>query len=177
MFGSQSHHTGPIPQRGSDVVINYKLNLYDVIFGKEKVEISYLDSILCSVCSGTGGAEFNSCVRCNGLGRTTNYNGPMIITMTCSMCGGHGRSIKEKCFDCNGSGIIKKDRNFEVNIPPGVNNFSKVVLERAGRSGKYGGPPGHLILVINLVLPKLEDMTGEQKEFLRELVVGENSMS
>jgi molecular chaperone DnaJ len=179
MFGS-SREQGPTPRRGSDVLIEQQLNLFDAIYGKE-VEVSYADAIQCESCNGSGGLEFNTCSECNGAGRTQRTSGQgnqfMTITTTCGGCGGRGQIPTKPCDECSGSGLIRKERKFKVNIPPGVNNYSKVIMEHAGRQGRFGGPPGHLVLNINLIMPKAEEIADEQKEFLKELVLGEDSVS
>jgi molecular chaperone DnaJ len=173
---NQNYSTEPPPRRGSDVLLELDLNLYDVIFGKE-TEVFYIDSVQCIECNGSGGLEFRSCSVCGGSGRQTRRSGPMSITLPCNKCMGRGNEVVHPCNKCNASGRERKERKFKVKIPSGVNNGSRVILEGAGREGMFGGSYGSLVVHINLVLPKAEDLNEEQKEFIKELVMGEGIMS
>jgi DnaJ-class molecular chaperone len=71
----------------------------------------------------------------------------------CSQCKGLGGTSQLKaqpCSVCAGSGLIQKVESLRVKIPAGVQQGSRVRVAGKGDSGRLGGPPGDLFLVVNV---------------------------
>ena len=68
----------------------------------------------------------------------------------CSACNGRGQIITEYCPKCQGKGVNRVTRTIDVNIPPGVDNNSRLRVGGEGEVGKAG--PGDLYLYIHVLL-------------------------
>jgi DnaJ-class molecular chaperone len=53
-----------------------------------------------------------------------------------------------------------------VEILPGTRDSDGIVIERAGRSGFNGGPPGNLYLTLTMKYPDVNSLTEEQRKVL-----------
>ena len=71
------------------------------------------------------------------------------MQQTCSACGGRGKVITEYCPKCQGKGINRVTRTIDVNIPPGVDNSSRLRVGGEGEVGRAG--PGDLYLYIHVL--------------------------
>jgi molecular chaperone DnaJ len=74
----------------------------------------------------------------------------MKFASPCPNCGGTGYLPGKQCRACDGDGRKGKVSKIRAKIPAGVDNNSKVRLSRKGNSGRLGGPPGDLIITINV---------------------------
>lgn len=74
----------------------------------------------------------------------------MKFSASCPACAGSGESPGEACRSCRGQGSAPKSDLISVRIPAGVDNGSKVRVPGRGNSGRNGGPPGDLFIVIEV---------------------------
>ena len=58
--------------------------------------------------------------------------------------------IADPCSNCHGQGRVTKERNLSVNIPPGVEDGTRIRLAGEGEAGLRGGPTGDLYIFISL---------------------------
>ena len=72
------------------------------------------------------------------------------IERTCPKCRGKGKIIKKPCKACDGSGHVQKERTLGVEIPPGVEDGTRIRLSGEGQAGLNGGPPGDLYIFLSL---------------------------
>lgn len=138
--------------RGSDLRYNLKMSLEDAFNGK-KATIDVPGSAACEICSGTGaegGAEPLTCPTCSGHGKVRAQQGFFTVERTCPTCSGRGQIIKNPCRACAGSGVVRKDRTLNVNIPAGVETGTRIRLAGEGEAGLRGGPPGDLYIFIEV---------------------------
>lgn len=150
IFGGGRSSRGP--QRGRDIQYEVDITLNEAHDGiRKKIKIPRYEH--CDQCDGTGAKSQNSlktCSTCNGRGQVVMQSGFFSMQQTCSACGGQGKIITEYCPKCRGEGKNRVTRTIEVNIPPGVDNSSRLRVGGEGEIGKAG--PGDLYLYIH-VLP------------------------
>lgn len=148
--------------RGSDLRYDMAINLVDAFAGK-KEEIRIPSSVSCDKCTGTGakpGTAPTTCSTCRGQGRVRAAQGFFTIERTCPACGGRGQSIDDPCADCRGQGRVHKDRTLSVNIPPGVEDGTRIRLASEGEAGVRGGPQGDLYIFLSVRPHEIFDRDG-----------------
>jgi len=144
-------------ERGGDLRYNMEIALADAYFGK-RAEIRVPTSIACESCSGTGaegGAQPSACGTCGGIGRVRASQGFFTIERTCPACHGAGEMVENPCTDCGGAGRQTRDRTLSVEIPPGVEDGTRIRLAGEGEAGLRGGPPGDLYIFLSIEPPEL----------------------
>ncbi|MFP3921347.1 MAG: molecular chaperone DnaJ, partial [Dichotomicrobium sp.] len=139
-------------ERGGDLRYNMEITLADAYFGK-RAEIRVPTSISCESCTGTGsagGARPASCSTCGGVGRVRASQGFFTIERTCPHCHGAGEVVENPCADCSGTGRQTRERTLSVEIPPGVEDGTRIRLAGEGEAGLRGGPPGDLYIFLSI---------------------------
>jgi len=144
------------PQRGADLRYDMELTLEEVVKGvKKKISVYRADQ--CNTCKGSGakpGTKIKNCPDCKGSGQVqyvhTSGFGRIMRVETCGRCRGLGEFIETSCVDCRGSGLQKKLKALEVDIPHGVESGSSLRLSGEGEAGPNGGYKGDLYVVINV---------------------------
>lgn len=138
--------------RGADVRFNLEITLEEAFVGKQAT-IKVPSSVGCEVCDGSGaepGSQPVTCPTCGGAGRVRASQGFFTVERTCPGCGGQGRVIKNPCRNCAGSGRVRKDKTLKVDIPPGVDDGTRIRLSNEGESGMRGAPPGDLYIFLSV---------------------------
>jgi len=138
--------------RGRDLEYSINLSFLDAANGFEK-EIKVRRYEKCSACEGTGakpGTGRGTCPGCGGTGHIRQSGGFFSISRLCSSCGGSGKIIKDPCADCGGNGRKEVTRKVKINIPPGVDNETRVKLSGEGEAGPHGGPNGDLYVLVSV---------------------------
>ena len=69
---------------------------------------------------------------------------------TCPNCHGRGKIIEEPCEQCRGTGRMQHSRKISVNVPAGIDNGQILTLSGQGEAGERGGPPGDLLVYIQV---------------------------
>lgn len=148
--------------RGSDLRYDMEISFEDSIFGVEQ-KIRFPRSEPCGDCGSTGardGTALEVCGMCGGKGQVAFQQGFFSVSRTCSRCRGEGRTIKEQCPSCRGSGILQKEKEVKVKVPPGVDTGTRLKLRGEGESGKFGGPAGDLYVIISVKSHPLFERVG-----------------
>ncbi|MBK3332875.1 molecular chaperone DnaJ [Persephonella atlantica] len=138
-------------ERGDDIYQTVTISLEDAYRGTT-LTIDVPRYVICERCAGTGqkpGSQPTVCPECGGAGQITYSSGFMHITQTCPRCQGTGY-IQQPCDVCNGRGLVMKTETVKVRIPPGVDNGTKLRVPGKGHSGRFGGPPGDLWIIVNV---------------------------
>lgn len=107
----------------------------------------------CGRCAGTGAEKEDGltvCPTCRGRGEVTYQQSFLAIRRTCGQCNGRGQLIRRPCKECKGEGAVRVDRKLKVSIPAGVDNGTRLRIQREGQAGANGGPPGDLYVFISL---------------------------
>ena len=149
-----SRRRGPV--RGADVRTNVNITFEESFTGVMK-EIVVPISENCDTCKGTGakpGTHPETCKNCNGSGQERYQQqsifGAMTSIRTCSVCRGEGKIVKEPCQTCAGRGKVRRQKNFEVNIPKGIDHGQSIRLNGRGEPGDKGGENGDLLVGVNV---------------------------
>jgi molecular chaperone DnaJ len=139
-------------ERGSDLRYNMEITLEEAYHGKT-ASLKIPTSATCEACSGTGakkGSKPKTCTTCAGHGRVRAQQGFFAIERTCPACQGRGEIIDNPCSSCSGSGRKTVERSLSVNVPPGVEDGTRIRLAGEGEAGVRGGPPGDLYIFLSV---------------------------
>ena len=139
-------------ERGADLRYNMNVELNDAYTGKT-AQIRVPTSVACENCSGSGskpGTKPTSCNTCGGMGKVRASQGFFTIERTCPSCHGRGEVNQDPCGSCAGSGRVTKERTLSVNIPPGVEDGTRIRLAGEGEAGLRGGPSGDLYIFLSI---------------------------
>ena len=145
-------------ERGADLRFNMEITLEEAYAGKT-AQMRLPTSVTCEACSGTGakaGTKPKTCQHCNGHGRIRHTQGGFFtLERTCPICQGRGQVIEDPCPSCSGSGRVTRERTLSVNIPPGVEDGTRIRLANEGEAGVRGGPPGDLYIFLSLAAARV----------------------
>jgi molecular chaperone DnaJ len=139
-------------ERGADLRYNMEITLEDAFQGKA-AQINIPIPVTCEACSGTGaksGTKPKICASCGGAGKVRHAQGFFTLERTCVACQGRGQVIEQPCPTCSGSGRVTRSRTLTVNIPPGVEDGTRIRLAGEGEAGVRGGPPGDLYIFLSI---------------------------
>jgi len=133
--------------RGRDLEHHMHLGFWDAVRGTQ-VRVTVNRNETCSVCKGTGAGKGSptTCPTCEGTGRLNRQSGAMRFSGPCPDCAGTGKR-RPVCPNCSGAGYLSRPETFDVRIPPGVDQGSRVRVPGKGNAGGKGGPPGDLYIV------------------------------
>ena len=151
MMGRRSGRN-PGRERGSDLRYNLEISLEEA-FGGKTATVKVPSSVVCEACSGSGakaGSKPKVCPTCHGHGRVRAQQGFFSIERTCATCGGRGQTIDNPCAVCAGSGRVTRERSLSVNVPPGVEDGTRIRLAGEGEAGMRGGPAGDLYIFLSI---------------------------
>jgi len=139
-------------ERGADLRYNMEISLDEAFTGKT-AHIRIPTSVTCEVCSGTGakaGTKPKTCATCGGMGKIRHAQGFFTLERTCPACHGRGQTIDDPCPTCSGAGRVMRERTLSVNIPPGVEDGTRIRLASEGEAGLRGGPAGDLYIFLSI---------------------------
>lgn len=139
-------------QHGADLRYNFEITLAEAFGGKE-AQIRVPTSAACESCGGSGaeaGSRPVSCGTCGGAGRVRASQGFFTLERTCPACGGQGQVIEKPCKDCGGEGRVHKEKTLQVQIPPGVEDGTRIRLAGEGEAGLRGAPAGDLYIFLSI---------------------------
>jgi molecular chaperone DnaJ len=139
-------------ERGADLRYNMEITLQAAHSGKT-AQIRIPTSVTCEACSGSGaraGSKPKACPTCGGYGKIRHAQGFFTLERTCLNCQGRGQVIEDPCPSCSGSGRVTRERTLSVNVPPGVEDGTRIRLAGEGEAGARGGPPGDLYIFLSI---------------------------
>jgi molecular chaperone DnaJ len=137
-------------ERGSDLRYNMEIALEEAFHGKS-AQINIPTPVICDACTGTGaksGTRPKACASCGGAGKVRHAQGFFTLERTCVACQGRGQVIEQPCPACSGSGRVTRARTLAINIPPGVEDGTRIRLAGEGEAGVRGGPSGDLYIFL-----------------------------
>ncbi len=140
------------PRRGADLRYDLEIGLEEAFHGKA-TEIEVEISVSCEPCSGLGaqpGTQRQACGMCRGHGKVRAQQGLFVIERPCPTCHGRGEVIQQPCRACGGEGRVDQVQKLAVEVPPGVDNGTRIRLTGKGEAGPMGAPPGDLYIFIHI---------------------------
>ena len=154
MFGAMggARRTQAGPARGSDLRYNIEVSLEEAFRGKQTT-IRVATFAHCDTCKGSGaepGSRPATCRTCQGHGRVRAQQGFFTIERTCPTCQGSGHTIEKPCKACGGQGRVRREKTLSVNIPPGVEDGTRIRLAGEGEVGVHGAAPGDLYIFVSI---------------------------
>jgi molecular chaperone DnaJ len=136
-------------ERGRDVEVELNVAFEDSLRGlTTRIPVELETS--CSTCRGTGAEPGTTpvvCPECRGRGVVSESQGLFALSQPCPRCGGNGTVIEKPCRTCGGTGRVRRTKRYEVKIPAGVRDGTRIKLKGKGEAGTNGGPPGDLHVV------------------------------
>ena len=154
MFGTMGgarRDAGP-NRGGSDLRYNLEISLEDAFKGKQTT-IRVSTFAQCEPCHGRGaepGSSPATCRTCQGHGRVRAQQGFFTVERPCPTCQGAGTVIEKPCRACGGQGRVRREKTLSVNIPPGVEDGTRIRLAGEGEVGMLGGATGDLYIFISI---------------------------
>jgi molecular chaperone DnaJ len=92
---------------------------------------------------------------------TAESQGLFSLSRPCPRCRGNGTVIEDPCDSCKGSGRERRTRRFNVKVPAGVKDGTRIRLKGKGEPGAAGGPPGDLYVVTKVTPSPLYERRGD----------------
>jgi molecular chaperone DnaJ len=139
-------------QRGDDVRYDLEIGFEEAVFGMgAEIQVPRLE--LCERCGGTGaepGSGASTCPTCHGRREVLYQQGFLSVRRTCSTCNGAGKVVRNPCTACRGQAYRQVQRKIKVNVPPGVDDGTRLRLANEGQPGTDGGPPGDLYVFLKV---------------------------
>lgn len=144
------------PMAGEDLGAEVEVTLEQAFKGlKRDVSIRRPES--CETCHGSGarpGTSRRTCNVCQGRGQvqhaTRSLFGSFVQVVTCRQCQGSGGILDDPCRTCEGQGRVAHTKTLEVEIPPGVDEGSRLRLSGEGAVGAPGAPRGDLYVILHV---------------------------
>jgi molecular chaperone DnaJ len=146
----------PDPHRhigtGADFRYDLRISLVAALFGMEtSIEVPRFRT--CRHCQGSGRAapeDAPACPECQGRGHRTLGPGLLRLGPVCGRCQGRGKLQEKVCPQCHGQGRQVSIHRYEVKIPPGAAEGTRLCIAGEGGQGFHNGPPGNLEVVISV---------------------------
>ncbi len=146
-FAGGRRGAGRGPRAGQDLRTSIEIDLAEAFAGT-KSTLRVATRVSCEACAGTGSekgaAGTETCGTCQGVGKVRAQQGFFIVERTCPTCGGQGRTVRNPCRICSGAGTVQRERSLQVQIPPGVEDGTRIRLAGEGEAGGPGAPAGDL---------------------------------
>ncbi|CAO3633225.1 unnamed protein product [Cunninghamella echinulata] len=140
---------------GENIQIPLTITFMEAAKGTEKY-VTIEPVVSCSTCQGSGlkrGITRQMCKSCHGTGIETTTNIGFPMKTKCNDCHGTGYSNPNgsECHICHGVGKVREKMSVKVDIPPGVDNQSRIKIPRQGDAPMGGdGPRGDLFILLNI---------------------------
>ena len=149
-------------RRGADLRYDMEISLEEAYHGKA-TEITVDVSAQCDTCDGSGarpGTSAKTCAHCGGHGKVRAQQGFFVVERACPVCQGAGQVIADPCPDCRGEGRVERTKTLSVNVPPGVDEGTRIRLTGEGEAGGRGAPAGDLYIFLHVARHALFEREG-----------------
>jgi molecular chaperone DnaJ len=152
----------PQPERGADLQTEVHVSFEDSLAGVQ-VPVRAEVETACHTCGGSGAEPGTApvvCPECGGRGVISDAQGLFALSHPCPRCRGNGTIVEKPCKTCRGSGRERVQRTFQVKIPAGAKDGTRIRLKGRGEQGRNGGPPGDLWVVTRVAESPLYQRRG-----------------
>ncbi|MFC1800246.1 molecular chaperone DnaJ [Candidatus Eisenbacteria bacterium] len=140
------------PQKGQDLRAEVEVP-FDVALKGGNTVITIARDAACEKCKGSGaepGSSVEKCSQCGGAGMISVSQGGFAVSRPCPQCYGRGEIVSQPCSSCGGTGQAAARKRISIKIPSGIADGKKIRLRGQGQPGASGGPPGDLIIRVNV---------------------------
>jgi molecular chaperone DnaJ len=166
-FGSffgrgQQRSSRPRPERGADLESRVRISFEDALNGVQ-IRVPVEVQTACHVCGGTGaepGTAPRTCPDCQGAGVISDSQGLFALSHPCPRCRGNGVVVDKPCKNCRGSGRERVTRRYQVKVPAGARDGTRIRLKGKGEPGRNGGPAGDLFVRVQVEPSPLYERRG-----------------
>ena len=150
------------PARGSDLRYDLEITLDEAFHGRSAdVKIDVASS--CEDCTGSGatpGSGKRRCNLCQGHGKVRAQQGFFVVERTCPTCHGRGEVIENPCRKCGGDGRVDERKTISIDVPPGVDEGTRIRVAGNGEAGPNGAAAGDLYIFIHVSRHKMFERDG-----------------
>jgi molecular chaperone DnaJ len=154
------------PRGGRDAIVDVTLTLEEAAEGVRR-DLEVTVARTCDTCGGNGaapGSQPVTCSTCGGAGAvqqvTRSVFGQMLTNTVCPSCQGAGQIVSSPCDTCHGDGRRQTTDTVTVDIPPGVDNGTRLRVAGRGEAGQRGAPTGDLYVRVRLRPHRLFERDG-----------------
>jgi molecular chaperone DnaJ len=166
-FGSffgrgQQRASRPRPERGADLESRVRISFDDALNGVQ-IRVPVEVQTACHVCGGTGaepGTAPRTCPDCQGSGVISDSQGLFALSHPCQRCRGNGVIVDRPCKNCRGTGMERVTRRYQVKVPAGARDGTRIRLKGKGEPGHNGGPAGDLFVRVQVEPSPLYERRG-----------------
>jgi molecular chaperone DnaJ len=142
----------PRPERGTDLESRVRISFDDALKGVQ-VRVPVEIQTACHVCGGAGaepGTAPRVCPDCEGSGVIADSQGLFSLSHPCQRCRGNGVIVDTPCKNCRGTGRERVTRRYQVKVPAGATDGTRIRLRGKGQPGRNGGPDGDLFVRVEV---------------------------
>jgi len=176
LFGRAGRQAGAA--KGADLTAALRLTFEESLEGVTK-SIAVKGQAPCPDCRGTGarvGTHPETCPACSGQGTTVQNQGLFSFSRPCPQCRGSGKLIKDPCPGCRGRGARHRTRHVRVRVPVGVKDEGRIKIRGKGAPGRSGGPPGDLVVRVEVGKHPLFERNGNHLNLVLPLSYAEAAL-
>ena len=148
---------------GDHIEVQTSVSFLEAAKGVSKT-INITPLVTCKTCTGSGmkpGTKRSECKSCGGTGTRVHFmSGGFQMASTCGTCGGQGVTIPKngECRTCNGNGVVRERKTVTVDIPGGIEDGMRLIVERQGDAPATGNAansearsiPGDLYVMVRV---------------------------
>ena len=154
LFGGRGRRGSgrPRPSRGVDLEARVRISFEEALEGAS-VRVPVEVETACHACGGTGadsGTAPKTCPQCQGAGVVSDSHGLFALSQPCPRCRGNGVIIEKPCKTCRGTARERVTKRYQVKVPAGARDGTRIRLKGKGEPGSGGGPAGDLFVVVQV---------------------------
>jgi molecular chaperone DnaJ len=164
-------------EKGSDLEVREEVTLEEAFRGIVKT-LKIRTFVTCAKCSGKGaepGSGFEKCSTCDGQGeireQRKTFFGSFSQVKVCTKCHGSGEVPKKPCAVCKGAGRTESEREFKVEILPGIEDGQLIKIKGMGEAGERGTATGDLYVRVRVRPHAIFERHGHDLLVTKELKV------
>ena len=161
-FGRGQRAARPRPERGADLESRVRISFEEALEGVQ-IRVPVELQTACHVCGGSGaepGTAPRTCPDCGGTGVISDSQGLFALSHPCPRCRGNGVVVDTPCKNCHGSGRERVTRRYQVKVPAGAKDGTRIRLKGKGEPGVNGGPAGDLFVRVEVTPSPLYERRG-----------------